>query len=70
MIEADVDRLRQAIGNLPSKSITFTGPGGTIRIEITSSRDAAVIRVVDSGEGIDPAMLDRIFEPWEMRGGM
>jgi signal transduction histidine kinase len=68
MVEADADRLRQAIDNLLSNSVKFTPAGGSIRIQIAPVHDAAIIRVVDSGEGIDPAMLDRIFESWERAG--
>jgi signal transduction histidine kinase len=68
MVEADADRLRQAIENLLSNSVKFTPAGGSIRIQIAPVHDAAIIRVVDSGEGIDPAMLDRIFESWERAG--
>ncbi len=68
MVDADADRMRQVIGNLLSNSLKFTAPGGSIRVEVAAARDAAVVRVVDSGEGIDPSMLDRIFEPWQQEG--
>ncbi len=64
-VHGDEDRLRQVIGNLLANSIKFTARGGWIRIELLARTRAAVIRVVDSGAGIDPAMLRRVFEPWQ-----
>jgi signal transduction histidine kinase len=70
-VDGDADRLRQVIGNLLSNSIKFTARGGWIRVEVAAAPRAAIIRVVDSGAGIDPAMLTRVFEPWqqEQRSG-
>src|SRR5262245_11626731 len=75
IVDLDPDRLRQVIANLLGNCLKFTRSGDSIRVEVVAGQDAAVIRVVDSGEGIDPAMLERIFEPWQQadhtqRGGV
>jgi len=74
-VDGDADRLRQVIGNLLSNSVKFTARGGWIRVELAGRSGAAILRVVDSGDGIDPAVLSRIFEPWQQerrtgRGGV
>ncbi|MHB8989061.1 MAG: sensor histidine kinase [Desulfobulbia bacterium] len=59
---ADIDRMRQVIGNLLDNSLKHTPPGG--RIELTCNRQAgdAVIRVRDTGTGIPPHDLPLIFD--------
>jgi len=62
-VDADPDRLRQALGNLLTNALRATGPGG--RIDITAARaDRSHIRVTiaDSGHGIAPEHLPHIFD--------
>jgi signal transduction histidine kinase len=76
MIEGDEDRVRQILVNLLSNAIKFTEPDGRItftcgltdKIPATSTDHAApmvFIQVADTGVGIAPADLERIFEPFE-----
>lgn len=60
----DAARLRQVLDNLLSNAIKFTEPGG--RVNVTVRRKARMITIVveDTGRGIDPTSLDRIFEPF------
>ena len=62
MLYGDPDRLRQVIWNLLSNAVKFTPPGGTIEVEVLQSKGNAVIRVCDSGQGIAPEFLPRVFE--------
>jgi len=61
-IEADPDRLEQAIDNLVSNAVRHT-PGGGV-VELRAHRPAAGIRVsvIDSGPGIPARHLARVFE--------
>ncbi|MER3419370.1 MAG: PAS domain-containing sensor histidine kinase, partial [Chloroflexota bacterium] len=61
-LPADAARLDQAVGNLIHNAIKFTPPGGTVWV--SAATDGAVLRiqVTDTGQGIDPADLPRIFE--------
>ncbi len=61
---ADPDRLMQVLINLIHNAIKFTPVGGTITLGIAHERasDRIVIRVSDTGVGIPPDDLDRIFE--------
>ncbi len=62
MLYGDPDRLRQVIWNLLSNAVKFTPSGGTIEVAVFQSAGAAVIRVADSGEGIAPEFLPRVFD--------
>src|SRR5262249_5992414 len=61
-IRADPVRFEQAVCNLIANALKFTPEGGTIEVEATSEGDTAVISVTDNGVGIQPEMLDSIFD--------
>ncbi|MDQ3128174.1 MAG: HAMP domain-containing histidine kinase [Chloroflexota bacterium] len=59
----DPQRIGQVVTNLVGNAIKFTEPGGTVRVRVGPGQDGgAIIEVVDSGIGIEPAELPRIFE--------
>jgi len=63
-VRADEKRLRQILINLLSNAIKYTQAGGaTMTVRYRSQ--TAVIDVTDTGIGIAPEDLDRIFEPFE-----
>ncbi len=64
MINADRERLEQAVWNLVSNAIKFTPRGGHIRVEGARADGRARVCVIDSGEGIDPVFLPYVFEPF------
>ncbi|MFC4766570.1 ATP-binding protein [Effusibacillus consociatus] len=59
---ADPDKLDQVLDNLVSNAIKHTPPKGMIRLEAASAQDVMQVKVVDSGMGIPPQDLPRIFE--------
>ena len=65
----DARQLARAVGNLFSNAVKFTPAGGAIqvtaRVEDSDGRPRCVIRVRDSGPGIDSAEQARIFEPFQ-----
>ena len=64
-VRADREKLRQIMLNLLSNAIRYTSSGGRITIAARASgRDAVVIEVRDTGIGIAPEALERIFEPF------
>jgi PAS domain S-box-containing protein len=66
-VEVDVRRVRQVIANLVGNAIKFTGDGGAIRIEARPQGDLVTISVTDTGVGIAPEHLSRIFERfWQL----
>nr|WP_255429213.1 PAS domain-containing sensor histidine kinase [Ramlibacter albus] len=59
---ADADRVRQAVSNLLTNAIKYTPSGGSIWVKATREVDDIVVRVQDTGIGIAPDALSRIFE--------
>jgi PAS domain S-box-containing protein len=62
MLEADRERLLQVFGNLIGNAIKFTPEGGTITVDAKQGDGAVEFRVADSGEGIPPEDVPRLFE--------
>jgi PAS domain S-box-containing protein len=65
-VDGDPVRLAQMIGNLLQNAGRFTEPGGevAIRAEADAAGGEASVTVVDSGVGIDPTLLGRLFDPF------
>jgi CheY-like chemotaxis protein len=63
-VEADPERLAQVIANLLINAAKFTDPGGRIALSVAIEENQAVVRVKDSGVGIAPEMLARVFDPF------
>jgi len=61
-IEADRSRLMRALSNLLDNAIHYNRPGGTVRVSVTPSGRHIRIDVADTGNGVPPAELGRIFE--------
>ncbi|HKI01196.1 MAG TPA: MASE1 domain-containing protein [Thermoanaerobaculia bacterium] len=62
---ADPSRLTQVLWNLLSNAVKFTPAGGTVTVRTRSEGDRLVIRVADTGIGIDPEVLPHIFGAFE-----
>ena len=58
----DATRLEQVMANLLNNAVKFTPAGGTITVEGGRHDDAAVIRVRDTGVGIEPGLLPKVFD--------
>jgi two-component system, OmpR family, sensor histidine kinase BaeS len=61
-LSADPARLRQAVGNLVSNSIRHTQPGGDVTVTCQRTGSEFIIEVADTGSGISPDDLPRIFD--------
>src|SRR5690349_15174253 len=78
MVEADKERMAQVISNLLNNSLEFTKEG-TISINLERIKqeeeddhhkyDVVVISVTDSGHGIDPEILPRLFTKFVTKSG-
>jgi len=62
IVLGDSSRLRQIIWQLLSNAIKFTPRGGTVDVSVEERHDEALVTVRDSGQGIDPDFLPRVFE--------
>jgi two-component system sensor histidine kinase BaeS len=58
----DPVRMRQVLENLLANALRYTGPEGTIRLDVTAESVSVTIRVIDDGDGIDPDLVPHIFE--------
>lgn len=67
-LEGDETRLTQVLDNLIGNAIKFTTAPGTISVVLSRDDDTAVVRVRDTGRGIAPAQLSRVFEPFRQAG--
>jgi signal transduction histidine kinase len=62
MVEADDTRLEQILTNLLVNAVKYTDPGGEIVAEVEGMADEVVIQVKDTGIGISPELLPRVFD--------
>jgi signal transduction histidine kinase/CheY-like chemotaxis protein len=75
---ADPARLSQVISNLLNNAAKYTPPGGRVRLSVEREGDEAVLRVRDTGIGIDAELLPHVFDlfvqghdaPEHARGGL
>jgi signal transduction histidine kinase len=63
-VDADPTRIEQIIGNLVGNALKFTPDGGTITVSVARQGDEAVLRVADTGIGMEPELTARVFEPF------
>jgi PAS domain S-box-containing protein len=68
-LEADPTRLEQVISNLLDNAAKYTMPGGHIWLTAAREGDQAVISVRDTGIGVPPDVLERVFEPFVQSDG-
>ncbi|MFT3768071.1 MAG: hybrid sensor histidine kinase/response regulator [Minicystis sp.] len=64
VVEGDAVRLEQVVTNLLTNAIKYTPAGGRVRVVVSSDAGWAVVAVEDTGVGLAPEMLQRIFEPF------
>jgi signal transduction histidine kinase len=62
VVSGDTDRLAQLFANLLDNALKFSPPGDSIELRLSRDREFAEIAVADSGPGIPPQDLGRVFE--------
>ena len=62
------DTLRIALHNLCDNAIKFSEPGDTIDVRLERKDDTAVLTIRDTGHGIDPQEMPRIFDRFHRAG--
>ena len=61
-VEADQARVEQIVMNLLSNAMKYTAPGGAIEITVAGDGRTARLSVRDTGVGMSPYMLERVFD--------
>lgn len=68
LVQADKERITQVITNLLNNALKFTNDGGSIIVTVEKERsdqantgEYALVRIKDTGLGIDPAIMPRLF---------
>jgi len=64
-IQGDPVRIHQILNNLIANALKYTPEGGRLEIKLTYCSVSARLTVKDSGRGIEPKNLERIFQPFE-----
>jgi signal transduction histidine kinase len=68
-VSVDPLKLHRAVLNLVDNAIRFSPSGGRVLVEVGVEKNLAVCRVSDSGPGIDPARIERLFEKFNNEPG-
>jgi signal transduction histidine kinase len=63
-ITADTARISQVVGNLVNNAIKFTPEKGKIEIETGKEKGKVVVKISDTGIGISPKNLKKLFTPF------
>ena len=61
---ADPEKMQQIVLNLLTNAVKFTDTGGTVTLSSELSGNCVDIRVADTGPGISPEKLKKIFDPF------
>ena len=64
LVNGDPDRLQQVVWNLLSNAIKFTPEEGSVWVTLGRVAGLAELRVSDTGQGVAPESLPRVFEPF------
>jgi PAS domain S-box-containing protein len=64
----DRSKVAQILVNVLSNAIKFTNTGGRVTVNLSATKDTAVISVIDTGCGIANDKLESIFEPFVQLG--
>lgn len=64
-VDADEARLAQVLGNLLHNGTKFTPRGGCVTVRMDASENGlGIVQVLDTGVGMEPETLGRVFEPF------
>lgn len=68
VVRADPRRLRQVLINLVANGVRYNHRGGWVRVTAEPAGACVAVRVADSGPGIAPELIDRLFVPFDRLG--
>lgn len=68
-VHADTDKIKEVLFNLIGNSLKFTPKNGTITISYTESGDIIETKVVDTGTGLEPDDIKKLFQKFGLLPG-
>jgi signal transduction histidine kinase len=68
IVSGDADRVHDCIANVLANAIKFTPQGGKIEVALERREDKVELRISDTGDGIDPSFMPRLFERFAQDG--
>src|SRR5262249_32792355 len=68
VVRGDLSRLRQVLLNLMGNAIKFTEKGEVV-VRVVAEEEQLKFTVTDTGVGIQPQLIDRLFEPFVQGDG-
>jgi CheY-like chemotaxis protein len=68
-VKGDGVRLAQVVSNLLNNAARYTPRGGSVSLRVTEEGADALVLVEDTGVGLSPGVLERIFEPFVQAEG-
>lgn len=63
-VNADPAKCMQVLMNLVSNAVKYTPPGGQVNVRVDEREHEAVVAVQDTGLGLTPEQLERLFQPF------
>jgi PAS domain S-box-containing protein len=68
VVRADARRLRQVLINLVTNGVRYNRPAGRVRVSAEHGPGEVVMRVADTGPGVAPELIERMFVPFDRLG--
>jgi len=69
LVDGDRLRLQQIAWNILNNAVKFTPAGGSIDIRLDNDGDSGIVRVADTGQGIEADFLPHVFEMFRQADG-
>jgi PAS domain S-box-containing protein len=67
-VRADPRRLRQVLLNIVTNAVRYNRAGGSVRVTAAPDGERTVVAVADTGPGIPPHLVERLFVPFDRLG--
>jgi two-component system CheB/CheR fusion protein len=68
-VHADAVRVEQIVWNLVSNAMKFTEAGGAVAVSVERDDECAKLTVTDTGRGIEPDVIDKVFDMFAQGDG-